>query len=193
MQKGSFSCRGLPTSEKVLILVDFINPFDFPQANQILPETYQAAQATLRLKKSLSSKGIPTIYANDNYGTWHSNFDVILQKCKNLKGLRGEIAELLAPEPDDLIVLKPQHSAFHSTPLHHLLTQMKAKTLIITGVATDMCIMVSVTDACMLGYDVWVPNDCTAAESFESKNSVLNNLKKSFKCSIRKSTTNTFK
>lgn len=92
---------------------------------------------------------------------------------------------MLAPAPEDLVILKPRHSAFHSTPLLHLLGRMKAEKLIVVGFAADMCVMLTATDARMSGYEVWVPQDCTAAESPQRKQAALRQLQQAFKCSIR--------
>ncbi|MGE8396663.1 MAG: isochorismatase family cysteine hydrolase [Comamonas sp.] len=171
-------------SKEVLLLVDVINPLNFPTARNILPAAYAAAQSISVLKARMAKRGAVCIYANDNYGTWHSEFSDILAACTRLSGLRGAMAQLLAPQPEDLILLKPQHSAFHSTPLQHLLTQVKAQKLIIVGLAADMCVMLTATDARMLGYQVWVPSDCTAAESPHRKQEALRQLHEVFKCSI---------
>ena len=182
----SLKQTALPHSPEVLLLVDVINPLDFPTAQDILPTALQAAHAIAKLKNRCTRRGMSCIYANDNYGTWHSEFRDILAACRDLKGDRGEISRLLTPEPDDLVILKTQHSAFHSTPLQHLLTKMKAEKLTIVGLAADMCVMLTATDARMLGYEVWVPEDCTAAESPERKSNALQQLRDVFKCSIRR-------
>jgi len=175
----------LPHSKEVLLLVDVINPLNFPTAHKLLPHALTAAHAIAKLKQRLVRRGVACIYANDNYGTWHSDFRDILTACKGLQARRGEIAQLLAPAPQDLVILKPQHSAFHSTPLQHLLSHMKAQKLVVVGLAADMCVMLSATDARMLGYQVWVPADCTAAESAMRKNHALEQLQRAFKCSVR--------
>ncbi|SDM24104.1 Nicotinamidase-related amidase [Oryzisolibacter propanilivorax] len=175
----------LPRSEQVLLLVDVINPMDFPAADDLLPHAWEAAQRVARLKKKLAAQGTVVVYANDNYGTWHSEFRDILAACQTQPGERGAIARLLTPTPDDLVILKPQHSAFHSTPLRHLLTQMHTRRLVIAGWAADMCVMLSATDARMLGYDVWVPRDCIAAETPERYDLAVRQLGGPFDCSVR--------
>ena len=175
----------LPHSPEVLLLVDVINPLDFPRAQDILPGAVQAARAIARLKSRCARRGMSCIYANDNYGTWHSDFRDILAACRGLRGERGEMARLLSPAPDDLVILKPQHSAFHSTPLQHLLGKMQTEKITIVGLAADMCVMLTATDARMLGYKVWVPEDCTAAESPARKNNALQQLHAVFKCATR--------
>nr|WP_275662661.1 isochorismatase family cysteine hydrolase [Delftia acidovorans] len=104
-----------------------------------------------------------------------------------MAGERGEIARLLAPDAEDLVILKPQHSAFHSTPLLHLLGRMNARRLVIVGFAADMCVMLTATDARMSGYEVWVPSDCTAAETPARRQQALRQLRQAFKCSVRTS------
>lgn len=185
-QLPSLQRRPFAQSKEVLLLVDVINPLDFPRARHLLPAAWAAAQATAKLKTRLAQRGVACIYANDNYGTWHSEFSDILAACRQLPGRRGQMAQLLAPAPQDLILLKPQHSAFHSTPLQHLLTQMKAQKLIVVGLATDMCVMLTATDARMLGYPVWVPSDCTAAETVLRQQSALRQLQQVFQCSTRR-------
>lgn len=87
------------------------------------------------------------------------------------------------PWRGELVILKPQHSAFNATPLQHLLTRMQVERLIIVGFSTDICVMLSATDARMAGYAVWVPQDCTAAESAQRKQYALQQLQQAFKCS----------
>ena len=175
----------LPQSREVLLLVDVINPLDFPTAGDLLPGAVAAAQAIARLKARVARRGVAAIYANDNYGTWHSEFRDILAQCRDLPGERGEISRLLTPARKDLVILKPQHSAFHSTPLQHLLGKMRTEQVTIVGLAADMCVMLTATDARMLGYRVWVPEDCTAAESPRRKGDALRQLHEVFKCSVR--------
>ena len=45
--------------------------------------------------------------------------------------------------------------------------------LILTGVATDICILFSANDAYMRDYDIYVPRDCVAAETSKRHESAL--------------------
>lgn len=178
----------LQPSERVLVLVDFINPFHFPGADRLLPRALRAAKATARLKQRLVAKGVPAIYANDHYGTWHAEFRDVLEACLALEGPRGEIARLLAPAPADLTILKPRHSAFFATPLDLLLRELQARQLVIVGLATDMCVQLTTVEAYMHGYSAWVPADCTAAESADAESHALRHMETVMKCSVRRST-----
>jgi nicotinamidase-related amidase len=177
----------LPRSDKVLVLVDFINPLDFPGAERLLPGALRAARATVALKRKLAELDVPAIYANDHYGTWHAEFSDVLRTCQALPGARGQIARLLAPAPQDLTILKPRHSAFFATPLDLLLREMRAKELVVVGLAADMCVQLTTAEAYMHGYSAWVPSDCTAAESPEAKRRALKHMATVLKCGIQSS------
>jgi nicotinamidase-related amidase len=178
----------LPRSPRVLLLVDFINPLDFPGGDAFAPKALAAARATAKLKAKLTARGMATIYANDNYGVWQSDFHSLVSTCMGLEGARGEIARLLYPQAEDITILKPRHSAFYASPLELLLTEMHAKELVICGLATDMCVQLTAGDAFLREYACWVPSDCSAAESDAEKKAALAYMADVLKCDVRPST-----
>ena len=175
----------LPRCNTALVLVDFINPLDFPGARRLQPYALAAAHATWQLRQRLARRGVPVIYANDNYGHWQSNFCDLLVRCQALPGQRGEMARLLAPAPHDLTVLKPRHSAFFATPLDLLLRDMGVQNLVLTGLATDMCVHFTAVDAFMHGYRLWVPGDCVAAETPAAQQAALQHMERTLRCCTR--------
>ena len=175
----------LPHSRSVLLLVDFINPLRFDGAEDIAADALAAAKMTVQLKRRLARRGVPTIYANDNYGLWRSEFRDVLARCQALEGVAGEIARLLAPGPRDLTILKPRHSAFYATPLDLLLSQMQVRRIVLCGLASDICVQVSATDAFLRGYAVWAPADCNAAESAARKETALEWMRRVLDCDTR--------
>jgi nicotinamidase-related amidase len=189
--RPSFSIDGggtrLPRSPTVLLLVDFINPLAFSGADKIAGPALAAARATKRLKERLAREGVPAIYANDNYGVWRSDFHDILGYCAAQPGATGQMAQWLAPAEDDLVLLKPRHSAFFATPLDLVLSQMHAHTLVLVGLAADICVQISAMDATLRGYKLWVPADCTAAESDSAKKAALAYMARVLKADVRRS------
>jgi nicotinamidase-related amidase len=175
----------LTRSATVLLLVDFINPLQFDGAEDIAAAALAAAKMTLRLKRRLAARGVPAIYANDNYGLWRSDFREVLARCRALGGAAGEMARLLAPGPRDLTILKPRHSAFYATPLELLLGQIRAKRLVLAGLAADICVQVTASDAFLRGYNVWAPADCTAAESAPRRDAALDWMRRTLDCDTR--------
>ena len=172
----------MPRSPRVLLLVDFINPLDFPGAEKLAQPALDAARATAALKQKLTPEGVATIYANDNYGVWQSDFHSLVSRCVGQQGASGEIARLLYPQAQDLTILKPRHSAFYGSPLELLLTEMQARELVICGLATDMCVQMTAADAFLREFKTWVPADCTAAESPKAKADSLAYMAAILKC-----------
>jgi nicotinamidase-related amidase len=62
-------------------------------------------------------------------------------------------------------VLKPKHSGFFSTTLELLLEHLQARTLILCGLLTDVCVLFTAQDAYMRGYRILVPADCVVARA----------------------------
>ena len=175
----------LHRSPTVLLLVDFINPLDFDGADGMASAAVEAAHAAAALKARVLAEGGQCIYANDNYGTWRSNFPELWRKCKSMKGAPGQIATRLKPGRSDLTVLKPRHSAFYCTPLDLMLMQLRPRRLILCGLATDNCVLFSAMDAYLRGYRLWIPADCSAAESQDAHWQALEHMKRVLKAGIK--------
>lgn len=178
----------LPRSERVLLLVDFINPLDFPGGEHLAPRAVPAAQASAALKQRLAADGVTAIFANDNYGVWQSDFHTMVATCVGLQGPAGEVARALYPQASDLTILKPRHSAFYASPLDLLLKEMGTRELVICGLATDICVQLAAMDAFLREYDIWVPRDCTAAETEQAKKASLAYMADVLRCDTTPST-----
>jgi len=171
-------------SPTVLLLIDVINPLDFEGAEPLIEPSVQASRRIALLKKRARAAGVPSIYVNDNFGRWRSDFRSLVDYCTDHDTPGKPVVELLAPEPDDYFVLKPKHSAFHCTPLHVLLQFLGARTLILTGLTVDNCILLSAGDAHMLEYDLVVVEDCVVAISPERKKHAMMILKQTLGATI---------
>lgn len=177
----------VPRSERVLILVDFINPLDFPGGEDLAPPALRAARATARLRERLAAQGVATVYANDNYGLWQSDFHSLVGQCMGRDDIAGEIARLVAPRATDITLLKPRHSAFFGSPLELLLREMGARELVLCGLAADICVQLTAADAFLRGFRVWVPCDCVASESPRAKAAAVKYMKTILRCDVRSS------
>lgn len=175
------------TAKTVLLLVDVINTFDFPEARQLLRFARPSAGKIAALKARLRRRGIPAIYVNDNFGKWRSDFKRQVEHCIGEECLGAEIARQLIPHEDDYFVLKPKHSGFYSTSLDVLLNHLGAKRLVITGFATDICVLFTANDAYMRDYEVAIPSDCVAAESASANKRILTHMERFLKADIRSS------
>ena len=160
-------------SPVALLLIDVINDLEFDHGAQFLEQALPMARALADLKRRAKAAGIPVVYVNDNYGRWQSNFERIVNHVLE-DGVRGRpVAELLRPEEDDYFVLKPKHSGFYSTTLDTILEYLGSRTLIITGMAANICVLFTANDAYMRDYFLMVPEDCVASVDPETTQRTL--------------------
>src|SRR5689334_1509289 len=84
-------------SPVALILIDVINDMEFDSGEALFRNALPAARNLAALKQRASEAGISTIYVNDNFGKWRSDFRTQLNHVLE-DGVRGEpIAKLLRP------------------------------------------------------------------------------------------------
>jgi nicotinamidase-related amidase len=139
------------------------------------------------LKKRAALAGVPTIYVNDNFGRWRSDLNAQVEHCLQ-DGVRGQpVVELLRPDKDDYFVLKPKHSGFFSTTLDTLLEYLGAKTVVLTGLATNICVLFTANDAYMRDFRLIVPRDCVASNTHEENEYALNQIRTVLKAEIQPS------
>lgn len=151
------------TSPIVLILVDVINDLDFPNNRYLLRHVPQLAKNISALKVRCREHRIPVIYVNDNHDKWRSEREaVIAHACRNGSAGRALVQALL-PQPDDYFVLKPKHSAFYSTPLDLILSKLGTSTIILAGLTTSTCILLTAGEVYVRDFTLFVPSDCVAA------------------------------
>jgi nicotinamidase-related amidase len=167
--------------------VDMVNDFEFPGGDAMFAAALPAAERAADLKRRARLAGVPVIYVNDNFGKWRSDLQQQVRHCLN-DGVRGEpITRLLQPDAEDYFVLKPKHSAFYATPLDLLLAYLKVSTVIITGVAGDICVLFSASDAFMRDYNLFVPSDCIASQTPEQNARSLQQMRETLDADIRPS------
>jgi nicotinamidase-related amidase len=172
--------------EVALLLIDVINDFDFPEADQLLRQARPMARNLLRLKRRAQKAGVPVIYVNDNFGRWKSDFRRTIDHCVQ-HGRGGDVVKLLRPDQNDYFVLKPKHSGFFSTTLETLLRYLQTESLILTGIAGNFCVLFTANDAYMRDFKLFVPRDCTVSNTKRENESALRLIKKFLKADTRSS------
>lgn len=145
-----------------------INSFDFAGGEALRLGAVAAAKTILKLRAAADAASIPVIYVNDNFGEWHSEKSRLVERAGDRLG-----APDLAPRENDYFIIKPQFSGFYATNLPVLLPKLGVKQLVLTGVATDICVLFTAADAHMRDYGLWVPEDAVAAQSTERSASAL--------------------
>jgi nicotinamidase-related amidase len=175
-------------SEVALLLIDVINDLEFPEGDQLLQHALPMAHRIAALKEQARREGIPVVYVNDNFGRWRSNFNAQVEHCLK-DGVRGQpVVELLRPGEEDYFVLKPKHSGFFSTTLDTLLEYLGVRTVILTGIAANICVLFTANDAYMRDMHLIVPCDCVASNTKEENRYALDQMRKVLKADTRPST-----
>jgi len=147
--------------ERVLLVVDMVRGFleeghplyCGPAARRIIPKVRQLVERERAV-------GTPVLFACDCHAPDDPEFNQFPTHC--VKGTpECEVIPELSDEVD--IVEKSTYSAFSHTDLGQRLEELAARTIIVCGVCTDICVMHTVADARNLGYAVEVPADCVAS------------------------------
>jgi nicotinamidase-related amidase len=172
-------------ADGALVMIDVINAFDFPDGPRLLEFAQPMAERLSALKRRAKAAGVPVIYVNDNFGRWRSDFRSQVDHCLADGSLGRRVVELLKPEDDDYFVIKPKHSGFFATSLGTLLQYLKTKTLILTGLRADICVLFTANEAYMRDYNLIIPADCAASVSEEENVHALRQMKKILKADVR--------
>jgi nicotinamidase-related amidase len=170
-----------------LLLVDVLNDLEFAGGARVLPWAERLVRPLRALCARARRAGIPVIYANDHGGLWRASAQDVYARCTR-KGARGrDVSRRLKPARTDYVVLKPRHSAFFGTPMRPLLEELGVRRLVLSGIATNLCVLATAHDASMHGYPLVVLSDCCAAESDFDHNVVLSQLERYFGAKICRS------
>lgn len=164
-----------------LVLLDWVNDLEFEGAEELVEAAEAAAERAAALKGRWKEAGLPVVYANDNFGHWRADFPELVERFTR-PGVRGRrIVERLAPDGDDYFILKPRHSAFYNTALESLLDHLGTRRLVLTGLAGDICVLMTAIDAYVRGYELVVPCNALASESEAENEHALDYMRRLLK------------
>lgn len=142
------------------------NPF-YQEGRTILPNLQ-------KLLDKGREKGFPIIFACDSF----LEEDFIFRgrmKPHSLRGTEGsEVIDELKPEPTDLVLPKRRFSAFFKTDLDQTLRTFGIDTIVVTGMTTEVCVLMTALDGLSNDFSVIVLEDCCASRSKEFHQSCLN-------------------
>jgi len=182
--------RLIDPAKAVLVVVDVQNDFCSPEgAIGKAGAPTAAAMAMLptlqRLLDAARAAGTPVVWlqtihedATDS-DPWrgrslNKSFDI----CR--KGTWGIAFTEVAPLDDEPVVIKHRYSGFVNTRLDSVLRTLKAETLIMTGVSTNVCVESTARHGFMLDYHIVFVDDCCAAYSPEEHAGALYNIRTHF-------------
>ena len=191
----------LDITKTALIVVDMQNAyaspggyldlagFDISGAAAAIGQTARAIAAARRV-------GMPVIFLQNGWDkdyveaggpgspNWHkSNALKTMRKRPELMGqllAKGgwdyAIVDALTPQPGDIVIAKTRYSVFFNTNIDSVLRARGIRTLVFTGIATNVCVESSLRDAFHLEYFAVVLEDAThaAGPGFAQKAALYN-------------------
>lgn len=155
---------------------DFIDdgaPIECPGGRDIIPNIQTLLHAA-------RAKGLPVIYTKETHRAAKVDFGLELmgnepEHC--IEGTPGvEIVSDLAMQPGDFLIIKRRYSAFFATDLEILLRGLRSNRLVLSGVATDVCVQATAMDAYQHDYQVIVPTECVAGTSVTRHEAAIANI-----------------
>ena len=130
------------------------------------PITVEARSILPNLQKLLSEsrkRNFPVIFACDSF----LKEDFIFKgkmKVHSLRGTKGsEVVDELRPEPTDTVLPKRRFSAFFKTDLDQTLRVLDVDTIVVTGMTTEVCVLMTAMDGLCHDFSAILLEDCTAS------------------------------
>jgi nicotinamidase/pyrazinamidase len=127
-----------------------------------------------RLLEEGRKRGLPIIFACDSF----LEGDFIFRgkmKVHCLRGTKGaEVVDDLKPRPIDIILPKRRFSAFFKTDLDQTLRVLGVDTIVVTGMTTEVCVLMTAMDGLSHDFSVILLEDCSASRNREFHQGCLN-------------------
>lgn len=184
--------RKVAPGNAALVVVDVQNDFCaddgvFGKTGSDLSMVREMMPRINKLIEGARSAGIPVIFVQAIYDEiylpppWHernSRLGFEVKRC--ISGTWGADFFEVAPLDSDVVVQKHRYSAFVDTDLDLVLRSNNIQTVIVAGVATNICVESTSRDAFMRNYYVALVDDACAAYSREQHQSTLRNIEIGF-------------
>ncbi|MGH7845147.1 MAG: cysteine hydrolase family protein [Candidatus Binatia bacterium] len=154
-------------------------------------EDVSAAQAMVprlaRLIAEARAVALPIVFIKTEHSEWTDTPPWLYRRSqqKKLKTCRQgtwgvEFYDGLSPLPNERVVIKHRYSAFINTDLNTVLKAKGVESVLVTGVATNVCVETTARDAYMYDYYVTLVEDCSAAYSAEMHKNTVKNISDHF-------------
>jgi ureidoacrylate peracid hydrolase len=183
-----------------LLVIDMQNDFCadggmVARGGRDVASAHAVAQALPPLIATARAAGVLIIFVRNAYSTTGNIYlsDAWLEQAGRKQGggytlypccepdsWGAEFAGAIRPGATDPVVTKHRYSAFHNTDLDTILRAKAIRTLVLTGVTTDVCVGSTARDGFMRDYYIVVSSDGTAAYSREDHEATLRNIDRFF-------------
>jgi len=155
----------VPAAGTALLLIDVINDLAFEGSEALIAQAEPMAERLAALKRRAVRARLPVVYVNDNFGQWRSDFRRTVAHCTARTSPGRRVSQRLRPATRDYFVLKPKHSGFYDTTLDTLLSALRIRRVILTGIAGNICVLFTANDAYMRELKLFAPADCLVSNT----------------------------
>jgi ureidoacrylate peracid hydrolase len=183
--------RILEPSKTAVIVVDVQNDFCHPDGAMARRgfSVEACAEMIPRLQRLLDGAhayGASVIFIQTIHTRW-TDSDPWLYRSDDRKrldtcreGSWGAEFYRVAPGPNDPVVVKHRYSAFVNTRLESILHTLRIETLVMTGVATNVCVESTARDGFQRDYNIVFLDDCSATYDRALHDATLTNIRNHF-------------
>ena len=183
--------RTNPASAAVLV-IDVQNDFCakggyFDRTGADLSLVEPAVARVVEFIDAARSAAVPVIFVRSHYNS------VYLSEAQNARRRRlgwemplcrqetwGVEFYKVAPKPGETIITKHRYDAFHQTDLELVLRSNGLQSLVLTGVATNVCVESTLRSAFMRDFEVTLIDDCCAARNRAAHDGTIENVRTHF-------------
>ncbi len=175
-----------------LIVVDVQNDFCSPEGAcarrgvditsglEMMPNLYELIDEAREVS-------LPIIYIQTVHSEWTDTEPWLYRKPEGAdvetcrEGSWGaDFFDGIEPRADERVVIKHRYSAFINTDLETILKAKGIESVLLTGVATNVCVESTMRDAFMLDYYVTMVDDCMATSDPVLHEGTLENTRRQF-------------
>lgn len=192
--------RKVNPSHTALIVIDMQNDFIAPEG--LVGRSGRDVSAAQKLAERLPTfiaaarrAGVLVVFVRNVYSTDRNFYlsDAWLEQAARRQSggytrfpvcaeesWEGDYYGEVRPRPGDPIVTKHRYNAFHNSDLDTILRANAIRTVVMTGVATDVCVATTAREAFMRDYYAVMVDDGTATFSADDHAATLRNFDRYF-------------
>ncbi len=172
----------------VLVIIDMEDEFVEPGYSvHWIPDAHRQVPKIKLLIETCRASGIPIIYTCNIYHSKGYDAGLIPEVPMGMarEGMNELFREIdiyaeLAPQPEDVIVVKQTYNAFYNTNLEHTLKGMGRDTLIVCGTMTNYCCGATARDGFFRGFRIVFGSDVNATDDPALHEAELQTLRRGY-------------
>lgn len=159
-----------------------------------LGEVQKMARALPRLLDAARDAGVLVVFVRNVYSTEENHYlsDVWLEQAARRRAGSYTVWPVCGPEswegdfytvrplPEEPVITKHRFSAFHNTDLETVLRAHSIRSVVLAGVATNVCVETTAREAFVRDYYVVFLDDGTATYDRASHEATLNSIERFF-------------